>query len=153
MKRLQLVCIALLFLLLASCGVLNQVPPDQAIRLAIAQQQTNIQQEISKGLGLSAQTEPALKFSIDKLTVENRQKLTGSTLSQPGYPDSIYKVRGTFDATLNSSEQAIHQQSPFEVYLGAHSQPERTDKPEADTVETWYLVPPDYVSRPARHPK
>lgn len=147
MKRLQLVCIVLLFWLLTSCGVLNQVPPDQAIRLAIAQQQTNIRQEISNGLGLSAQADPTLKFKIDKLTVASRQKLTGSTLSKPGYPDSLYKVRGTFDAILANPEQTIRQESPFELYLGTNSQGKESDKSTADTVETWYLIPPDLLNR------
>ena len=147
MKKLQLVCIALLFLLLTSCGVLNQVPPDQAIRLAIAQQQTNIRQEISNGLGLSTQANSTLKFKIDKLTVASRQKLTGSTLSKPGYPDSLYKVRGTFDAILANPAQAIRQKSPFEIYLGTNSQNKEAEKSEANSVETWYLIAPDLLNR------
>ncbi len=147
MKKLQLVCIALLFLLLTSCGVLNQVPPDQAVRLAIAQQQANIRQEIANGLGLSAQASPALKFKIDKLTVASRQKLTGSTLSKPGYPDSLYKVRGTFDAILSNPEQTVREESSFEVYLGTNSQGKGSDKSDVDDVETWYWIPSDLLNR------
>ena len=153
MKRLQLACVSLLFLFLTSCGVLSQVPPDQAIRLAIAQQQTNIRREISDGLGLPSASPTT--FKIDKLSVTNRQKLTAPKLSKPGYPDSFYKVRGTFLATLATTNQTIQQESPFEIYLGTNAQGKgdrssKTDKNKADKdkVQTWYWVPSDLFNQP-----
>ena len=116
MKRLQLACLALCLaigLFLTSCGVLNQVPPDQAIRLAIAQQQTNVRQKISKGLGISEQASSTLKFKIDGLNVASRQKLGESKRLPQGYPENLYKVRGTFSATVNGSTQKMQQEGPF----------------------------------------
>lgn len=150
MKRLQLVCIALLFLLLTSCGVLSQTPPNQAIELAIAQQQTNIQQAIAQGLGTQAEAATKPNFKINQLNVKNRQKLSLPAAQQKRLPASLYKVRGTFEATLSTPEQTIRQENPFEVYLGTNDLDDNLENKstEPEPTQTWYLIPPDSLKPP-----
>ncbi len=146
MKRLQLACIALLFLLLAGCGVLNQTPPNRAIELAIAQQQTNVQQAIAQGLGIPPETATKPNFKINQINVKSRQKISVPAVQQRGYPNSLYKVNGTFEAILSNPEQTIRQESPFEVYLGTNDLENTSAEPQTEQI--WYLIPPDSLKPP-----
>ncbi|MEL6492662.1 MAG: hypothetical protein AAFQ95_22155 [Cyanobacteria bacterium J06621_3] len=145
MKILKLMCCLTLLLLLTSCGVLTQRPPDQAVKLAITQQLTNVQQSIAKDLRISNKgnaTRP--NFEIEKVTVRSRQKLKASDALMRQYSDQnmteLYRVQGTFNAMIiGSSAQKIRQEGPFEVYLGTDAVPD-TEEPEA--VETWFLIQP-----------
>ena len=115
-------------LLLTGCGVLAQTPPDQAVKLAIAQTLANTQQSLAQDLQLDA-AKP--NFKIKKITVKSRQQVNQPEFKQ--YPGDVYRVRGTFDATLNQSESS--QSNPFDLYLSSDTQ-------ETDKIETWYLIHP-----------
>ncbi len=144
MKMFRVLFLALL-LLLTGCGVLNQVPPNRAVKLAIAQQLTNTQQSIAQSLGMAPEPEIKPNFTVNRLNVESREKLTGSqrvsaaAISPRRYPGDLYRVRGTFEATLRApnrkTQQKIQQSSAFEVYLS-------TDPQDTREIETWFLVKP-----------
>jgi hypothetical protein len=167
MKRFQLACLAILLSFLTSCGVLAQQPPNQAVRLAIAQQLSRTQQTIAQELGDRAALKP--NFTINKLNIQSRTKISNSKFHPKGYPADIYKVKGTFNATLTASDHKFQQVSPFEVYLGTHleglegdasaksdslsskkSNPPNANPPSTDSktdrkVETWFLIDPNKV--------
>lgn len=127
---LRLILLAAL-LLLTSCGILAQTPPDKVVKLAIAQTLTNTQQTLAKDLSLNA---PKPNFKLKKFTVKSREKVNDPAFKQ--YPGEVYRVRGTFDATLASSAQTSSQaDNPFDLYLN-------TDTQETDEVETWFLIEP-----------
>lgn len=141
----RVLCLALL-LLLTGCGVLNQVPPNQAVKLAIAQQLTNNQQDIAQNLGMPSEPEIKPNFTVNRLNVKSREKLTGSqrvsaaaAVSPRRYPGDLYRVRGTFEATLRApsrkTQRKIQHSSPFEVYLS-------TDPQDTREVETWFFAKP-----------
>ncbi len=143
MKMFRVLCLALL-LLLTGCGVLNQVPPNQAVKLAIAQQLTNTQQSIAQNLGMLSESEIKPNFTVNRLSVESREKLSGpqrvsAAVSPHRYPGDLYRVRGTFEATLRAPNRKIQtkiqRSSAFEVYLS-------TDPQDTSEVETWFLVRP-----------
>ena len=129
---LRTICLALL-LLLTSCGVLAQTPPDRAVELAIAQTLTNQQQDIAQALNLEA-SKP--NFKIEKIDIQSRQKLTSPDFRK--YPGEVYKVRGTFKATLKSATlpNQTNTHSPFELYLS-------TDPQNPSETQTWYLLHPE----------
>ncbi|MGC1307077.1 MAG: hypothetical protein WA885_07600 [Phormidesmis sp.] len=135
MRMLRLLCLACL-LLLTGCGVLAQMPPDQAVRLAIAQQLTDTQQTLATELGIP---NPKPNFQVKKLDVRSRQKLTEPAYQR--YPGEVYRVRGTFEAVLTSPEkkEKIEQESPFEVYLSINPQ-------DDSEIETWFFIRPDPAS-------
>lgn len=153
---LRLICLGLL-LLLTGCGLWAKVPPDQAIRLAIAQQLASTQQTLAVDLGLasSQSAELAPNFNITQLEVTSREKIAeaqspgqssgqSSGLSPAQLPGSLYHVRGSFSATLTPSERPsrqapIVQKSPFDLYLS--STPDQHDT----SVETWFWVKPEQV--------
>lgn len=140
----RVLCLALL-LLLTGCGVLNQVPPNQAVKLAIAQQLTNAQQSIAQNLGMPSEPEIKPNFTVNRINVESREKLASSkrssaaAVSSRRYPGDLYRVRGTFEATLRApnrkTQKKIQQSSAFEVYLG-------TDPQDTREAETWFLIKP-----------
>jgi hypothetical protein len=150
MKRLQLVCLAVLISFLTSCGLAAQQPPTQAVRLAVTQQLAHTQQTIAQELGFTDQ--PVLKpnFKIDKLDIQSRTPVSAPISQQQGYPSAIYKVQGTVSTTLTSSEGKIQQSSPFEVYLGNNPKTKGTtsesNRSETNSsgsnVETWFLIDP-----------
>lgn len=118
-------------LLLTSCGILPQTPPDQVVKLAIAQTLTNTQQTLAQDLNLNA---PKPNFKLKKFTVKSRENVKDPAFRQ--YPGEVYRVRGTFDITLASSAQTSSQtDNPFDLYLS-------TDTKETDDVETWFLIDP-----------
>jgi len=145
MKILRLMCLALL-LLLTSCSLLTQTPPDQAVKLAITQQLIRAQKSISQNLGITDQQASGNtikpNFKIDGVTIQSRNRVVD--FSQLNYPDldqivdEVYKVNGKFDATL-TSENANRQQkdSRFEVLLGRKT---TQGNQEANPIETWYFV-------------
>lgn len=128
---LRIICLAVL-LLLTSCGVLAQTPPDQAVKLAIAQTLTNQQQAIAQTLNLSA-SKP--NFKIEKIDIKNRQKITSPDFKQ--YPGEVYRIRGTFDTTLRGPAKSpqLEPNNPFDLYLS-------TDPQDTSEIETWFLIYP-----------
>ncbi|MEM9949118.1 MAG: hypothetical protein AAF810_24050 [Cyanobacteria bacterium P01_D01_bin.36] len=146
MKIVRLMCLALL-LLLTSCSLLPQTPPDAAVELAIAHHLSQTQHSLAQDLGiLNEQTATKLKpnFTIDNIAVKSRQKVTNSSLSTEQALGSrigeIYKVRGSFDATLTAKDfQKKQKNSTFEVLLGRNA----TETEEnSGSVQTWYLIEP-----------
>ncbi len=137
---LLLACLAMFAL--TGCSLLNQVPPDQVVKLAIAQQLTQTQQTITQALGQPSAAELEPNFKIKQLTVSEREKLPGPTL-QKALGDSlagrlssdVYRVRGTFSAAIAARPHQT-QDSPFEVYLSPDFQAGDAE------VETWYLLKP-----------
>ena len=129
---LNAICLAIL-LLLTSCSVLAQTPPDKVIRLAIAQTLTTQQQAIAQDLNFTI-SKP--NFKIEKITVKNRQKITASDFKQ--YSGEVYRVRGTFDTTLKSTKKPpqIKPNNPFDLYLSA-------DPQDTSETQTWFLIHPD----------
>ena len=129
---LRAICLAIL-LLLTSCNVLAQTPPDKVVRLAIAQTLTTQQQAIAQDLDLTV-SKP--NFKIEKITVKNRQKITTSDFKQ--YPGEVYRVRGTFDTTLKSTSQSsqLEANNPFDLYLS-------TDPEDTSETQTWFLIHPN----------
>ncbi|MGB7248348.1 MAG: hypothetical protein WBC73_05360 [Phormidesmis sp.] len=147
MKRFKLagLALSLVFLtsLLTGCDRFSQVPPNQAVKLAIAHQLTKTQQALAQDLGLAttATGESKPNFKIDALVVQSREKLTDPTFQQDRYPSDLYRVRGTYQAHLTApslrSTQSEQPDTPFDLYLGTNPQPDS----EGD-VETWFLVEP-----------
>jgi hypothetical protein len=145
MKKLQLVCLAVLLSFLASCGLLAQQPPNQAVRLAVTQQLTHAQQTIAQELGLANQSALKPNFKLEKLDIQSRTKVSEPRFQQKGYPHDIYKVQGSFNATLTTAERKIRQSSPFEVYLGTNPEAGAPSEGKSDSnsdskVETWFLI-------------
>ena len=134
LKMLRTICLVLL-LLLSSCGVLAQTPPEQAVRLAIAQNLTVQQQDIADALNL-APSKP--NFKIEKIDIKSRQKMAEPAFKQ--YPGEVYRVRGTFSAALKGTAKAsqVETDAPFDIYLS-------TDSQDTSETETWYLLHPDSV--------
>lgn len=148
MKRFGLVCLAALLLLLTSCGVLAKTPPDQAIRLAVSQTLTKTQDSLAQELGLSNRLESVPNFKISQLKIASREKLEADEMKSAALSeaalDEVYRVRGTFRATLtitHASKDNNHfqQTSPFEVYLGTNTV---AAEDTAEAIETWFLVQP-----------
>lgn len=139
MKKLRLLCFTALLILstafLVGCSAFAQVPPDQAIKLAIAQQLTHTQNDLAQTLGLQDEAVREPNFKINQLTVKSREKLTNPEIQQR-YPGELYKVRGAFEATLTAFGQKTKQSSSFEIYL-AH------DPQDLSEVDTWFLLKPD----------
>ncbi len=129
---LRIICLAML-LLLTSCGVLAQTPPDQVVKLAIAQTLTNQQQAIAQALNLSA-SKP--NFKIEKIAVKNRQKINAPDFKQ--YPGEVYRVSGTFDTKLQGPAKSsqLEPNNPFDLYLS-------TDPQDTSETQTWFLLKPD----------
>ncbi len=141
-KLTGLLLASLVMLALTGCGVLNQVPPDQAVKLAIAQQLTQTQQTITQILDQPSPAEFEPNFKIKRLTVSNREKLSGPALQKAlgdslasRLPGDVYRVRGTFSAALTARPRQT-QNSPFQVYLSSGLPASAAD------VETWYLLKP-----------
>ncbi|PZO58727.1 MAG: hypothetical protein DCF15_04400 [Phormidesmis priestleyi] len=125
---------------LSSCTAFASVPPDEAVRLAIAQQLTHTQQTLAQALGF--ESTPAPNFKIDNLTVKSREKLNPSDFSRSDIPSELYRVRGTFETALTApalkAKAVVQQNSPFEIYLA--SEPQLQDSETTDKVQTWFLV-------------
>lgn len=147
-KKLRLLCFALILTLLTSCGMLAQVPPDIAVLHAITQQQIDMQAAVAKGLNVSTETGVIPDFKVGRVFIESREKLSDLELrkqaaSQGAYINDLYKVTGTYDATLTKGNQTIEQNSPFEVYLGNRPKSMRSTVSAAEAAELWYLLSPD----------
>jgi hypothetical protein len=156
MKMLKVLGVTLLLLtsLLTSCGVLHKMPPDQAVKLAIVRQLTDTQQAIAQDLGIQSGTQsgtqsglpdkPGFKpnFKIDQMTIQSREKLTQQPVQQGPITGDIYRVRGTFSATLATPGRPVKQSSPFDIYLSTNPQDDSAE------VKTWFLVkqPPNQAS-------
>lgn len=144
---------AALFIFLTGCRALAQQPPDQAVRLAVAQQLSNAQQTIAQGLGASNPIKP--NFKIDKLEVKNRERVSEKRFQRSGYPSDIYKVEGTVKATLTASNRKVQQSGPFKIYLGTNSK-DSTNTADADSqsidsqskIQTWFMINPDEPKPP-----
>lgn len=139
-------CLSLLLLLLTSCSLLAQTPPDKAVELAIARQLSYTQQTLAQSLGVL--DKQALKssinpnFKIDSITVQSRDKITDlSSLGRKNLSQTVsevYRVRGKFDTTLTASSlQKKQKGSPFEVLLGKAAAETNAD---SNPIETWYFI-------------
>ena len=147
MKKLKLLCFALILTVLTSCGMLTHVPPDRAVFQAIIQQQIDMQSAVAKGLNMSAGTDGIPDFKVGKVSIESREKLSDSAIkkqaaSHGAYINELYKVTGTYDATLTKGDQTIKQNNPFEVYLGNRPKSMRSTVSAAEAAEIWYLLSP-----------
>lgn len=150
-KAIFLVVGLMSLLLLASCGVLAQRPPEQAVKLAIMQQLMNVQQSIAEDLALPIAESEAVRpnFEVDKVTVQSRERVKVSELSgreflarrySRGNLTELYRVQGTFETTfVNSAALAAHQKGVFDVYLGTDMTSEQM---KTEDVETWFLLEP-----------
>ena len=127
----------MLLLFVTGCGAFAQVPPDRAVQLAIARQLTHTQHTLARDLGIAVETDLAFKpnFKIDNFTVSSRQKIPSADAR---YPGDVYRVRGTFKATLAAPNRqlkaaSVQQTSPFDIYLS-------TNPKDDSDVETWFLI-------------
>ena len=119
-KKLRIVCLVLILTVLTSCGMISQMPPDRTVWLAITQQQIDMQTSVAKSLDLATQVEPIPDFKVGRVAIESREKLLDSALKKQAvangaYIDGLYKVVGTYDATLTKGDESITQNNPFEV--------------------------------------
>ncbi|MEL6815331.1 MAG: hypothetical protein AAFP03_11025 [Cyanobacteria bacterium J06598_3] len=138
----------MLLTVVTSCGVLVQVPPDIAVLHAITQQQIDMQAAVAKGLNISTETGVIPDFEVGKVSIESREKLSDPTIRQQAashgaYISDLYKVTGTYMATLTKGDQTIEQNNPFEVYLGNRPKSMRSTVSAAEAAELWYLLAPD----------
>ncbi|MBE9063124.1 hypothetical protein [cf. Phormidesmis sp. LEGE 11477] len=142
MRVLRWLCLGCLLLLtsgVTGCQALAQVPPDKAVRLAIAQQLSQTQQAIAQDLGLlqGSEDESKANFKLEKVTVNSREKVTDLESAQRHNIQDVYRVRGSFEAKLlHPIGQPPPTRSPFELYLG-------TNPTEADGLETWFVLNSD----------
>ena len=148
MQKLKILCFAIVLTLLTSCGMLTQVPPDRTVFQAIAQQQTDMQSAVAKGLNISTETDPIPDFKVGKVSIESREKLSDPGIkkqaaSHGAYINELYKVTGTYDATLTKGDQTVEQNSPFEVYLGNRPKSMRSTVSAAEAAQQWYLLSPE----------
>ncbi|MEL7332586.1 MAG: hypothetical protein AAFN12_10065 [Cyanobacteria bacterium J06560_2] len=148
MKKLKLLCFALVLTILTSCGMLAQVPPDSTVFQAIIQQQIEMQSAVAKGLNISTKTGVIPDFQVGEVSIESREKLSDPAIkkqaaAQGAYINELYKVTGTYDATLTKGDQTITQNSPFEVYLGNRPKSMRSTVSAAEAAEQWYLLSPN----------
>lgn len=137
-----------LLLLLTSCSLLTQTPPNQAIELTLTKQLIGTQNDLAQDLGiLDRQTsDNAVKsnFKIDSITVQKRDKVADiSQLNRPNLGSTVnevYRVSGKFDATLTADGMQKQQKNnPFEMLLGRQA---TEDNPKNNPVETWYFIQP-----------
>lgn len=147
MQKLKTLCIAIALITLTSCGMLTQIPPDKVVSQAITQQQIDMQSAIAKGLSVSTKADTIPNFKVGKVSIENREKLSDPEIkkqaaSQGAYINELYKVTGTYDATLTRGDQTITQNNPFEVYLGNRPKSMRSTVSAAEAAEQWYLLSP-----------
>lgn len=148
MKNLKLLCFALVLTLLTSCGMLAHVPPDKAVLQAIVQQQVDMQSAVAKGLNISTETGVIPDFKVGKVFIESREQLSDSAMKKQAafhgtYINELYRVTGTYDATLTKGDQTIEQNNPFEVYLGNRLKSMRSTVSAAAAAEQWYLLSPN----------
>ncbi|MEO1390773.1 MAG: hypothetical protein AAFV85_25860 [Cyanobacteria bacterium J06634_6] len=148
LKKLRLLCLSLILVALTGCGMLAQTPSDSTVFRAITQQQINMQAAVAKGLNVSTETGVIPDFQVGKVFIESREKLSDPEIKKQAaahgaYINDLYKVTGTYDATLTKGEQTIEQNSPFEVYLGNRPKSMRSTVSAAEAAELWYLLSPD----------
>ncbi|MEO0886337.1 MAG: hypothetical protein AAFY54_10410 [Cyanobacteria bacterium J06648_10] len=128
--------------------MLAQTPSDSTVFRAITQQQIYMQAAVAKGLNVSTETGVIPDFQVGKVFIESREKLSDPEIKKQAaahgaYINDLYKVTGTYDATLTKGEQTIEQNSPFEVYLGNRPKSMRSTVSAAEAAELWYLLSPD----------
>ena len=141
LRVLCLVCLLLSISSLTGCNALAQVPPDQAVRLAIAKQLSQTQQAIAQDLDLLESTNSdSLKpnFKLEKVTVDSREKVSDLESAKRRNIQDVYRVRGNCEAKLTepvgqSMAQQLQTPTPFELYLG-------TNSTEINGPETWFLL-------------
>jgi len=134
-KIIRLICLTFL-LMLTSCSLLAQTPPDSVVQMAITQQLMQSQQSIAQDLGLELPTVPTANFKLESVNISNRQKINDPNLLANPNVTEAYKVSGTFFARLlDSNDRNGNQDTPFELYLG-------TDTADESDVETWFLMRP-----------
>lgn len=124
---------------LTSCGTFAQVPPEEAVRIAVTQQLTQVQEAIAQDLGIT--TPLTSSFKVKAITISQRQKANDAAFASAGYPDDIYRVSGTVETTLITEREKTEQTAPFEVYLGTTPSNASGEKTDSADVETWYIVP------------
>ena len=139
MRKFWIIFVALLTVSLTSCGTFAQIPPEEAIRIAVTQQLTQVQDAIAQDLGIS--TPITSSFKVKEITINQRQKVNDPLFSSTGYPDDIYRVSGTVETTLVTEREKTEQTAPFEVYLGTTPSDTAEEKNKSADIETWYIVP------------
>ena len=115
MKKFWIVCVALLVIGLNSCSGLAEIPPEEAVRLAVTQQFQKVQTAIAADLDLPSTAQS--NFKVDKLSINRREKLTEREFPTEGYPSNLpsnlYKVSGTVETTLTTAVGKSQQVAPF----------------------------------------
>lgn len=99
-------------------------------------------------MNISTETDTISDLKVGKVSIESREKLSDPAIrkqaaSQGAYSNDLYKVTGTYEATLTQGDQTIEQNSPFEVYLGNRPKSMRSKVSAAEATELWYLLSPD----------
>ena len=145
MKKIKLLCFALVLTIFTSCGMLAHVPPDKIVFQAITQQQIDMQSAIVKGLDISTETGAIPDFKVGRVSIESREQLSDPEIkkqaaSHGAYVNELYKVTGTYDATLTKGDQTIEQNNPFEVFLGNRPKSMRSTVSADAAAEQWYLL-------------
>lgn len=97
---------------------------------------------------MSAGTDGIPDFKVGKVSIESREKLSDPAIkkqaaSHGAYINELYRVTGTYDATLTKGNQTIEQNSPFEFFLGNRPKSMRSTVSAAEAAEQWYLLSPD----------
>ena len=105
-----------------------------------------MQASVAQSLGLPS-AEAIQDFNVGKVTIEGRELLSDPALRKQAiangaYIDSLYKVVGTYEATLTKGDQPTEENNPFEVYLGNRPKSMRSTVSAAEAREIWYLLSP-----------
>lgn len=111
-------------------------------------QQIDMQSAVAKGLNISTGAGVISDFKVGKVSIESREKLSDPEIkkqaaSHGAYINELYKVTGSYDATLTKGDQTVTQNSPFEVYLGNRPKSMRSTVSAVEAAEQWYLLSPD----------
>ena len=91
------------------------MPPNKIVWEAITQQQADMQIAIAQDLGLSVETDLIPNFEVGKVAIESREKLSDPAIrkqatSNGAYISSLYKVVGTYSATLRKANKRLSRQ-------------------------------------------
>lgn len=109
MRRFYLVLlVAILCLLVSSCGVQLLIPDLLLVKQAIALQITLNQKQVSQELLVS---ENLPKLELGRVTISQIEPMVIQNLES-------YRIRGSYDLTIKLPRRHLTQkQNPFEVYL------------------------------------
>jgi len=132
----RLILIAFLLGLLTACGTTRMELSSQLVQRALALQLSQTQQQLSQQLQLSV---PPM-FEINQLAIAQQQTFVLQDLP-------TYRVRGTYDLTIQLPTRQVTQNNPFEVYLQRQKEgktwrlavPQSTSK-ETGTLWLTYLI-------------